>query len=102
MDPPFDLALRRAPIAVWARVLRLETAVVTQVVKGVGGLSHAEWRSFSNEHRNTDGTHNNFIDGDLIESFLDLKKESMDDVAKIMEMPVEELCKKVEELTRLH
>jgi len=84
-------------------VLRLENTLwLLQVVKGVGGLSHAEWRSFSNEHKVSDGTHNNFIDGDLIESFLDLKKESMDDVAKIMEMPVEELCKKVEELTRLH
>ena len=68
----------------------------------MGGLSHAEWRSFSNEHKHNDGLHPNFLDGDLIESFLDLKKEKMDEVAELMQMPVEELCKQVEELTRLH
>ena len=43
-----------------------------------------------------------FIDGDLIESYLDLKKERMDEVAQLMGMDADELSKQVEELARLH
>ena len=50
-----------------------------QVIKGVGGLKHEQWRSFSNEHKQND-TVVNFIDGDLIEAFLDLKRERMEEV----------------------
>jgi DNA damage-binding protein 1 len=47
-----------------------------KVVKGVGGLSHSEWRTFENERRSGAGRaedHRNFVDGDLIEQFLDLR-----------------------------
>ncbi|CAN0877348.1 DNA damage-binding protein 1a [Linum grandiflorum] len=71
-----------------------------KVIKGVGGLSHEQWRSFNNEKRTADAK--NFLDGDLIESFLDLSKIKMDEVSKGMGVAVEELCKRVEELTRLH
>jgi len=82
---------------------RLQTAL-NKVVKGVGGLSHEQWRSFSNERKtNEAGTGSqNFIDGDLIEAFLDLKRDSMEEVAQIMETNIEDLSKRVEELTRLH
>ena len=52
-----------------------------RVIKGVGGFSHAEWRSFQNEHTVADCR--NFVDGDLIEQFLDLKRESMDRIARV-------------------
>jgi DNA damage-binding protein 1 len=42
------------------------------------------------------------LDGDLIESFLDLNRNKMDEVSQAMEVSVEELAKRVEELTRLH
>ncbi|KAF9666475.1 hypothetical protein SADUNF_Sadunf16G0233100 [Salix dunnii] len=71
-----------------------------KVIKGVGGLSHEQWRSFSNEKKTVDAR--NFLDGDLIESFLDLSRSRMDEISKSMEISVEELCKRVEELTRLH
>lgn len=47
---------------------------LNQVVRGVGGFSHETWRAFSNDHHTIDSK--NFIDGDLIETFLDLKYES--------------------------
>ena len=47
-----------------------------KVVKGVGGLSHSEWRSFENERRIGTGRPEEqrlFVDGDLIEQFLELR-----------------------------
>ena len=73
---------------------------INKVVRGVGGFSHEQWRSFYNERKTEDAM--NFIDGDLIETFLDLKKESMDQVAQMMAVDAEELCKQVEELARLY
>ncbi|KAL0363617.1 UNVERIFIED_CONTAM: DNA damage-binding protein 1 [Sesamum calycinum] len=71
-----------------------------KVIKGVGGLSHEQWRSFYNEKKTVDAR--NFLDGDLIESFLDLSRNRMEEISKAMNIPVEELMKRVEELTRLH
>ncbi|GMI74364.1 damaged DNA binding protein 1A [Hibiscus trionum] len=71
-----------------------------KVIKGVGGLSHEQWRSFNNEKRTSEAK--NFLDGDLIESFLDLSRGKMEEVSKAVGVSVEELSKKVEELTRLH
>ncbi|KAL1805820.1 hypothetical protein ACET3Z_028888 [Daucus carota] len=71
-----------------------------KVIKGVGGLSHEQWRSYSSEKKTADAK--NFLDGDLIESFLDLSRSKMEEVSKAMTVPVEELMKRVEELTRLH
>jgi DNA damage-binding protein 1 len=42
-----------------------------RVVKGVGGFDHAQWRAFNNPQRTEAAK--NFIDGDLIEQFLDLR-----------------------------
>jgi DNA damage-binding protein 1 len=46
-----------------------------KVVSGVGGLSHDHWRSFHNEHRGRTNEAKNYVDGDLVESFLDLRRE---------------------------
>ncbi|KAL3687828.1 hypothetical protein R1sor_014137 [Riccia sorocarpa] len=73
---------------------------LVKVIKGVGGLSHEQWRSFNNERKTVDAK--NFLDGDLIESFLDLSRNRMEEIATNLDIPVEELCKRVEELTRLH
>ncbi|CAN8246204.1 unnamed protein product [Cochlearia groenlandica] len=78
---------------------KLQTSL-RKVIKGVGGLSHEQWRSFNNEKRTAEAR--NFLDGDLIESFLDLSRNKMEDVSKTMNVQVEELCRRVEELTRLH
>ncbi|XP_043689453.1 DNA damage-binding protein 1-like [Telopea speciosissima] len=73
---------------------------LVKVIKGVGGLSHEQWRSFNNEKRTADAK--SFLDGDLIESFLDLSRGRMEEISKSIGVSVEELCKRVEELTRLH
>lgn len=75
-------------------------ANLRKVIKGVGGLSHEQWRSFNNEKKTADAK--NFLDGDLIETFLDLNRTRMDEISKAVGVSVEELCKRVEELTRLH
>ncbi|EDO27988.1 predicted protein, partial [Nematostella vectensis] len=67
------------------------------------------WRSFSNE-RKMEPAHG-FIDGDLIESFLDLPRARMEEVVTGLqiddggmkkECTVDDLVKTVEELTRIH
>ena len=70
------------------------------MINGVGGLSHEQWRSFNNEKKTVDAK--NFLDGDLIETFLDLSHSRMEKIGKTMNTIVEELYERVEELTRLH
>ncbi|CAA0805711.1 DNA damage-binding protein 1a [Striga hermonthica] len=65
-----------------------------RVVKGVGGLDHEKWRSQA-------GTHG-FLDGDFIELFLKLNRNEMEEVSGFMGVAVEELVKRVQQLTRLH
>lgn len=58
---------------------RLQTAM-RQVVRGIGGFSHAEWRSWCNNLRipsplvETERSSRGFIDGDLLEAFLELNR----------------------------
>eukprot|EP00252_Welwitschia_mirabilis_P019638 TRINITY_DN4603_c0_g1_i1.p1 TRINITY_DN4603_c0_g1~~TRINITY_DN4603_c0_g1_i1.p1 ORF type:complete len:1092 (+),score=216.35 TRINITY_DN4603_c0_g1_i1:257-3532(+) len=78
---------------------KLQSRLV-KVIKGVGGLSHENWRSFNNERKTSEAR--NFLDGDLIESFLDLNRNKMEEIALDIGISVEELCKRVEEMTRLH
>ena len=82
---------------------RVVQDALRKVVKGVGGFDHAVWRSFSSE-RVTNGECRGFIDGDLIEQFLDLKRDAMDRVAAVMgpDASVEDLSRVVEDLSRLH
>ena len=52
------------------------------VIAPEGGLSHDDWRSFYNERR----VHpqRNMVDGDLVEQFLDLDRETLDLVVRQM------------------
>lgn len=70
------------------------------VVQPLGQFSHSKFRSFSNERRTCEMSH--FIDGDLIEAFLDLKRHLMEQVAQQMETPRDEIYKLVEDLSKLH
>ncbi|XP_010445239.1 PREDICTED: DNA damage-binding protein 1b-like [Camelina sativa] len=91
--------LASLPQEQYAFLEKLQTSL-RKVIKGVGGLSHEQWRSFNNEKRTAEAK--SYLDGDLIESFLDLSRGKMEEVSKGMDVQVEELCKRVEELTRLH
>uniref|UniRef100_A0A0D3GBK3 DNA damage-binding protein 1 n=1 Tax=Oryza barthii TaxID=65489 RepID=A0A0D3GBK3_9ORYZ len=59
---------------------KLQSTLV-KFIKGVGNLSHEQWRSFHNDKKTSEAR--NFLDGDLIESFLDLSRNKMEEVAKV-------------------
>ncbi|KAG1406486.1 hypothetical protein G6F58_009813 [Rhizopus delemar] len=77
-----------------------------RVVKGIGELSHTDWRNVNIMYRKEEAM--NFIDGDLIESFLDLSSQQMQNVVdglhggRKLDLTVEDLCKVVEELMSIH
>ncbi|XP_076011861.1 DNA damage-binding protein 1 [Genypterus blacodes] len=83
---------------------------LNKVIKSVGKIEHSFWRSFHTERKTEQAT--GFIDGDLIESFLDLGRAKMQEVVSTLqiddgsgmkrEATVDEVIKIVEELTRIH
>ncbi|ELU03057.1 hypothetical protein CAPTEDRAFT_148808 [Capitella teleta] len=83
---------------------------LAKTIKSVGKVEHAFWRSFHTERKTEPAT--GFIDGDLIESFLDLSRDKMQEVVQGLQMDdgsgmkreaaVDDLVKMIEELTRIH
>lgn len=83
---------------------------LAHVIKSVGKIEHSFWRSFCTDVK-TEAAEG-FIDGDLIESFLDLpRKEMMDVINGIQinngsgmkqEATIDDIIKIVEDLTRIH
>ena len=73
-----------------------------KVIQGVGGLDHNDWRAFTNDQTFKSYPAHNFIDGDLIEQFLELRQEGMQKVVGGMKQPssIEEISRLVEELSR--
>jgi DNA damage-binding protein 1 len=81
-----------------------------QVIRSVGKIEHNQWRSFTNERKTE--LMEGFVDGDLIETFLDLSSEKMTEVSETMmisdgsgmkqKATVDDLVKMVEDLTRIH
>lgn len=63
-------------------LLALQKAL-SEVIHGVGGLTHEDWRSYLNDRKPKQDPAFGFIDGDLIEAFLDLKKQDMERVLTI-------------------
>lgn len=70
-----------------------------KMINGVGGFKHNEWRSFKDKNRKTIECRN-FLDGDLIESFLDLPPSRLAEAAKSLDMSNEDLCREIETLQR--
>lgn len=62
-------------------LLRVQCAL-TQVVRGIGGFKHEEWRRFQNEGKSEPAT--GFIDGDLVESYLELPRAKQHDVVQLL------------------
>lgn len=80
-------------------------------IRSVGKIGHSFWRSFYNERKSE--AMEGFVDGDLIETFLDLNRETMEAIVAGMhiqadgsgmktEAKVEDIIKIVEDLTRIH
>lgn len=75
---------------------------MTSVVAGVGGMSHSHWREFSVSAPQRRMSASGFIDGDLVEQFLELDLQEAAKVADAVGVPVEELTRRVEEMHRIH
>ncbi|TRY64004.1 hypothetical protein TCAL_00788 [Tigriopus californicus] len=83
---------------------------LTRVIKSVGKIEHEVWRSFHNE-RKTEPMEG-FVDGDLVETFLDLDRDHMAEVFQGLQIndgsgmkqdaKVEDVIKIIEDLTRIH
>lgn len=71
-----------------------------RIIKSVGNIDHKDWRAFQQNKSSLTAT--GFIDGDLVETFLDLSREQMKQVAKDVDSNVDDLVKMIEELSRLH
>ena len=53
---------------------------LAKTIKSVGKIEHGFWRSFNTEKKTEPCI--GFIDGDLIESFLDLSRDKMQEVVQ--------------------
>jgi len=70
----------------------------SKVVRGVGGFAHDQWRAFSNERKSVPSR--GFIDGDLIERFLDLKPAQQAQVAQELAIPADEIARRIETISQ--
>ncbi|CAL8110980.1 unnamed protein product [Orchesella dallaii] len=84
---------------------------LSKVIKPVGKIDHSYWRSFHNDRKQDPCE--GFIDGDLIESFLDMSREDMKEVVSGLmvdlqgtgmkqQATVDDIIKVVEDFTRIH
>ncbi|XP_028177041.1 DNA damage-binding protein 1 [Ostrinia nubilalis] len=83
---------------------------LTHTIKSVGKIPHSFWRSLNSDI--TTEAAEGFIDGDLIESFLDLSRDIQKETIQGMQIDdgdgmkrdatVDDLIKIVEDLTRIH
>jgi DNA damage-binding protein 1 len=67
-------------------------------VKGVGGFMHAEYRAFQSERKTEASKH--FVDGDLIEQFLDWSVDKQTEIAVTMNVSVEAIVSKIEAISQ--
>lgn len=82
---------------------------LVKVIKSVGKIDHEFWRSFHNERKTESSL--GAIDGDLIESCLDLSRGQLKEVVEGLQLDeggmkrdctVDDLIKIIEELSRIH
>jgi DNA damage-binding protein 1 len=101
-------------------ILKAVEAGMQAALHSVGGLSHKDWRSFSNDRKCGDQV--NVVDGDLVERFLELSPADMTRVVQAVNnelsmnasyavadtttrgsaLTVEECCARIEEISQCH
>ncbi|CAK7198317.1 hypothetical protein SEUCBS139899_000977 [Sporothrix eucalyptigena] len=81
-------------------LMRLQ-AKLEDTVKGLGNTSFSSYRAFRNREREA-AEPVRFLDGEMLERFLDLDEEMQKEVAKGLGPSVEDLRNTIEELKRLH
>ncbi|OAA66753.1 uv-damaged DNA-binding protein [Niveomyces insectorum RCEF 264] len=76
-------------------------AKLETVVRGLGNTTFSAYRGFYNAEREA-GEPNRFLDGEMLERFLDLDDELQKEVAQGLGPSVEDLRNSIEELKRMH
>ena len=77
----------------------LQQAIATHI-HPVGGLPYSDWRSFASNARSKPSQ--GFVDGDMVELYLDLPLQTQQAVAQQCQMTLEQCLSFVEEMHRLH
>lgn len=72
-----------------------------QYINVPGNIAFKDWRSFRNEARESDGPYR-FIDGEMVERFLDMDEGKQELVCEGLGPSVEDMRNVVEELRRMH
>lgn len=71
---------------------------INKVIGGVGGFEHVQWRSFLTDKKQA--LPKGFIDGDLIESVLDLRQDRIEQIAGALSLTADELCKRIQDMAQ--
>lgn len=81
-------------------LMQLQTNLAN-IIQAPGNIAHGAYRAFRNAEREGDGPFR-FVDGELIERFLDLDEPTQQVVCKGLGPSVEDMRNLVEELKRVH
>jgi DNA damage-binding protein 1 len=81
-------------------LMRLQSRMA-DVVQSPGNLPFNKYRGYKNEKREAEEPYR-FVDGDLIERFLDVSETLQEEICRGLGPGVEEVRNFVEELKRLH
>ncbi|KAL1872037.1 hypothetical protein VTK73DRAFT_1705 [Phialemonium thermophilum] len=87
--------------ASWQDLLIRFQARLADAVETAGNIPFRSYRAFRNQEREGDGPYR-FVDGELLERFLDLDEGTQKDVSQGLGPSVEDLRNMVEELKRMH
>ncbi|KAF5022284.1 hypothetical protein F66182_5661 [Fusarium sp. NRRL 66182] len=72
-----------------------------EYIRAPGNIDFKLWRSFRNENRESDGPYR-FIDGEMVERFLDMDEGKQELVCEGLGPSVEDMRNLIEELRRMH
>lgn len=72
-----------------------------EYIHAPGNIEFKLWRSFRNENRESDGPYR-FIDGEMVERFLDMDEGKQELVCEGLGPSVEDMRNLIEELRRMH
>ncbi len=81
--------------------MRFQSKLETYMQKECGSIDFKTYRAFRNAEREADGPFR-FIDGELLERFLDADEQLQEEICQGLGPTVEYMRNAVEELKRLH
>jgi DNA damage-binding protein 1 len=83
-------------------LMRFQTSLANnEAIKPLGDIPYSEYRAFRNAEREGEGPFR-FLDGELLERFLDVDEETQKEICQGLGPSVEDMRNIVEELKRMH